>query len=397
MASTDNTSSYAESVNNTIDASRFFTETDLFRQLCSFPSASGGASGAKQQENKHRSPGEAGGQIPVLDSKDLEQAKKELKLYCKMWSAFTKFIRVQCNKDRTVDSSLFGIFYRTFQGEHINNDNNGKFPQYSCTGGGLKILDAFKLHINNQSAVKIPIEVSFDHVDSSLVQHLKNRELVCPNFQAIAEVCRCRPEQLSSFLNKVKDQILFTCLTKKRSVCLNLAVGQMWFYPSMNAEFKSLQLNEIIDTMYKHEIESTVSGGTGRGGHFKLKGARGPKQSKLIQQAIEKKRESANQNFNFLSSFLQTQFQTEPSQLSNFSKTAQSTSVKKSLKYNNQLIEKAKREIDARKSLIMKSSGPVIKENEPLKAGSVVAEVTSQLSHNRRPSHEGDRRSVISH
>ena len=82
----------------------------------------------------------------------------------------------------------------------------------------------------------------------------------------------------------------------------------------MTAEFKSLQLNEIIDTMYKHEVESTVSGGSNRmGGYIKIKGARGPKQSKLIQQAIEKKRENANQNFNFLSSFLQTQFQTDPS------------------------------------------------------------------------------------
>ena len=70
--------------------------------------------------------------------------------------------------------------------------------------------------------------------------------------------------------------------------------------------------------------------------------------------------------------------------------------MKKSLKYNNALIEKAKREIDARKSLIMKSTGTVIKEADPLKAGSVVHEITSQLSHNRRQSHEGDRKSVIS-
>ena len=237
-----------------------------------------------------------------------------MKLCLKMWSAFTKFIRVQCNKDRTVDSGMFGIFYRTLQGEHISIENNGKFPQYSCTGGGLKILDAFKLNINSQSSSKIPIEVSFTSLSNPLVQHLKNRELVCPNFGAIAEVCHCRPEQLNAFLTKVKDLVVQTCANKKRTVCLNLAVGQMWFHSSMTAEFKSLQLNEIIDTMYKHEVESTVSGGSNRmGGYIKIKGARGPKQSKLIQQAIEKKRENANQNFNFLSSFLQTQFQTDPS------------------------------------------------------------------------------------
>ncbi len=35
-----------------------------------------------------------------------------IKLYQRIWSGYTKFMRSQCNKDRLVDSLYFGSFYR---------------------------------------------------------------------------------------------------------------------------------------------------------------------------------------------------------------------------------------------------------------------------------------------
>ena len=40
------------------------------------------------------------------------QVETSLKLCQRMWSAYTKYIRTQCNKDRLVDTLLYGFFFK---------------------------------------------------------------------------------------------------------------------------------------------------------------------------------------------------------------------------------------------------------------------------------------------
>ena len=37
---------------------------------------------------------------------------ENVKMCMKIWSAFTKYIRSQCNKDRIVDTQCLGMFYK---------------------------------------------------------------------------------------------------------------------------------------------------------------------------------------------------------------------------------------------------------------------------------------------
>ena len=73
------------------------------------------------------------------------------------------------------------------------------------------------------------------------------KELVSMNLKAIAQVCGCKTQQASQFLQKMKELVYNISLTKKRAIFLNLQVGFLWILPNLTVEFKStgIQQNEI--------------------------------------------------------------------------------------------------------------------------------------------------------
>ena len=46
----------------------------------------------------------------------------------KIWTAYTKLLRNQANKDRLIDSTFMGVFFKAVQEEFKNNNNNCKLP-----------------------------------------------------------------------------------------------------------------------------------------------------------------------------------------------------------------------------------------------------------------------------
>ena len=46
---------------------------------------------------------------------------EKVKLYIKVWSAFTKLIRAHCFKDRIIDSVYFGTYYKQGDSYHFIN------------------------------------------------------------------------------------------------------------------------------------------------------------------------------------------------------------------------------------------------------------------------------------
>ena len=65
------------------------------------------------------------------------------------------------------------------------------------------------------------------------------KEQVTVNIKAIAQVCGCKTHQASQFLQKMKELIYNISLTKKRVICLNVQIGQLWIFPNLIGEFRS--------------------------------------------------------------------------------------------------------------------------------------------------------------
>lgn len=67
-----------------------------------------------------------------------------------------------------------------------------------------------------------------------------HKDEVSVNMKAIAQVCNCSAEQISSFLSRLRELAFNTAFTKKKSISLNFSIGQLWIQPSQTVEFKSI-------------------------------------------------------------------------------------------------------------------------------------------------------------
>ena len=63
----------------------------------------------KPDEDRQSSVSKAPSEVHSIASLTQDQT---VRLYQRLWSGYTKFIRSQCNKDRLVDSLLFGCFFK---------------------------------------------------------------------------------------------------------------------------------------------------------------------------------------------------------------------------------------------------------------------------------------------
>ena len=59
-----------------------------------------------------------------------------------------------------------------------------------------------------------------------------HKDEVSVNMKAIAQVCNCNAEQISSFLSRLRELAFSTAFTKKKSISLNFSIGQLWIQPS---------------------------------------------------------------------------------------------------------------------------------------------------------------------
>ena len=159
----------------------------------------------------------------------------------------------------------------------------------------MPILEEFKQVVNDQNLESVPTEA------------LKNREGAIINMALIASICNCTTDHVCSFLQRMKDLISASCLTKKKTVCLNIAIGHMWFYPNKTFEFKSAGLDDVIENIYTKEQNTEVqSRATENGSQLRIPVTKGLRIQKMLQEAKDKKNQPYNSH-QYLSNFLQNQ------------------------------------------------------------------------------------------
>lgn len=98
-----------------------------------------------------------------------------------------------------VDSIYFGSFFK-------------KDGEYIC------VHDTSFQPILNSENVESKSDLELEHVSV--------------NIKAIAQVCGSSPDQVSNFLGRMKDFSFNFTKEKKRTICLNLSLGQMMLYPN---------------------------------------------------------------------------------------------------------------------------------------------------------------------
>jgi hypothetical protein len=101
-----------------------------------------------------------------------------------MWSAYTKYIRTQVNKDRLVDTLLFGHVFKK------SEDDLAATSQYcyAIDGKRSNAFGDFKLMIGTENFSGIPRS------------HTDGKESVQANMNGIARVCNCSVDQVLQFL-----------------------------------------------------------------------------------------------------------------------------------------------------------------------------------------------------
>ena len=174
------------------------------------------------------------------------------------------------------------------------------------------------------------------------------------NLSTIAQVCNCSTENVNQFLSKMREQITALCFKKGRQVCLNLPIGQLLFSPSKIVEFKSncqaalLSMNEQYKSIDEYRVSRAYD-----------KANEKPKSIKSRFAAKRKVEDDERKDLTHLSDFLKNQImnrhnerKSQKSYDSKAFRTAQTqkTSVRDTMKYNNALIERASRDIHAKKS-----------------------------------------------
>ena len=103
----------------------------------------------------------------------------------RIWSAYTKFIRSQCNKDRVIDSLYFGAFYKS------------GVDSYCLTGLGKEHVNEFKIAVNQDNVLAGP----------ALAPEDGGKESAVVSFGAISTVAGSTPEATHSFLGRLSDLV----------------------------------------------------------------------------------------------------------------------------------------------------------------------------------------------
>ena len=94
--------------------------------------------------------------------------------------------------------------------------------------------------INDTQANESFKVISGPETFNALPGFANKRETVSINHKAIGQVCLCTGEQVHSLLNKLRDLASSLSKQKKKTVNLNLLVGNLYFYPNGTVEFKSI-------------------------------------------------------------------------------------------------------------------------------------------------------------
>ena len=91
---------------------------------------------------------------PIQDALDEQGVRDQLRQVTKIWTALTKLVRSQCNKDRIIDSLFFGSFGKS----SVMNPDAGASKTYSYCPGPRAV---FTLNENAENLKSVPQEVNF--------------------------------------------------------------------------------------------------------------------------------------------------------------------------------------------------------------------------------------------
>ena len=82
----------------------------------------------------------------------------KMKMFLRIWSGYTKFIRSQCLKDRIIDSIYFGTFYRNPRDPKAKDDeiNNQYVYVHDIKGPFAN----FKPMSNAENLTEVPSDVA---------------------------------------------------------------------------------------------------------------------------------------------------------------------------------------------------------------------------------------------
>lgn len=173
----------------------------------------------------------------LLDSSDSksDQQQTQIKLCMRIWSGYTKFIRSQCNKERVIDSIYFGSFFQKDTAPSVVGGVEAADKPQNFGGTYALVTDCkkfstfaeFKSVKNSENYQAVPAASA-------------HKEQVSVNLKAIAQVCNCSIDQISSFLARLRELAFHTAFAKKKQVSLNFSIGHLWIMPSQTIEFKSI-------------------------------------------------------------------------------------------------------------------------------------------------------------
>lgn len=135
--------------------------------------------------------GDLGAQAQPQGQESWQSKQKECQ---RIWSAFTKFIRSQCNKNRVIDSQYFGAFFK------LDEDT------YCMTGLGKDAINEFKIAVNHENVVACPALGPEDGC----------RESATVNFGAISTLAGTTTEATHSFLSKLSELVGQQCLAQRK-------------------------------------------------------------------------------------------------------------------------------------------------------------------------------------
>ena len=187
-----------------------------------------------------------------------------------------------------------------------------------------------------------------------------SKEEVSVNMKAIAQVCNCTADQISSFLSRLRELAFNTAFTKKKSISLNFSIGHLWIQPSQTIEFKSIGYFDSASQMAA-PIPSSIGDVRSQYLDDKSRASRensifntGNSQKNKIASLLRRDEGEAN-NYSHLSDFLKSHIYRSKDKMMNKQHQSSRDSedafsqVSKKNKYNNQLIEKSSIEIRDRK------------------------------------------------
>lgn len=152
----------------------------------------------------------------------------------------------------------------------------------------------------------------------------------------LAQVCQSSQQEVVSFLQRLRQTAFQVAAQRKKAVCLNLLVGQLWIKanlavefkncsPAFNHQFTALLKKLTVEDPKKSEVFSPRS-----------------KISSLLKDQPEKR------DYSHLSHFLQNQINRGTGSLTK-SQMGQTPKLPRSTKFNNALIELASREVKKRR------------------------------------------------